>query len=56
MSMLNLWTLQDSRGESAYFLSVNRNKRSVAIDFKKAEGRDLSVYFFSLFTMFNKRL
>lgn len=25
-------------GESAYFLSVNRNKRSVAIDYTKAEG------------------
>jgi formyl-CoA transferase/CoA:oxalate CoA-transferase len=26
-------------GESAYYLSVNRNKESVAIDFKTAEGR-----------------
>lgn len=26
-------------GESAYFLSVNRNKRSVAIDIKSSEGR-----------------
>ncbi|HKV99434.1 MAG TPA: CoA transferase [Vicinamibacterales bacterium] len=26
-------------GESAYFLSVNRNKESVAIDFKTADGR-----------------
>ena len=26
-------------GESAYFLSVNRNKESVALDFKTAEGR-----------------
>lgn len=25
-------------GESAYFLSVNRNKRSIAIDYTKAEG------------------
>jgi crotonobetainyl-CoA:carnitine CoA-transferase CaiB-like acyl-CoA transferase len=24
--------------ESAYFLSVNRNKRSIIIDFKKEEG------------------
>ena len=28
-------------GESAYFLSVNRNKQSVALDFKRAEGRAL---------------
>jgi crotonobetainyl-CoA:carnitine CoA-transferase CaiB-like acyl-CoA transferase len=28
-------------GESAYFLSVNRNKESVAIDFKSADGRAL---------------
>jgi crotonobetainyl-CoA:carnitine CoA-transferase CaiB-like acyl-CoA transferase len=28
-------------GESAYFLSVNRNKESVAIDFKTAAGREL---------------
>ena len=26
-------------GESAYFLSVNRNKRSIAIDLKREEGR-----------------
>jgi crotonobetainyl-CoA:carnitine CoA-transferase CaiB-like acyl-CoA transferase len=26
-------------GESAYFLSANRGKRSVAIDFSQAEGR-----------------
>src|SRR5436190_23877760 len=26
-------------GESAYFLSVNRNKESVALDFKRPEGR-----------------
>ena len=26
-------------GESAYFLSVNRNKESVTLDFKRAEGR-----------------
>ena len=26
-------------GESAYFLSVNRNKESVALDFKTTEGR-----------------
>ena len=27
-------------GESAYFLSVNRNKRSCAIDLKSSAGRD----------------
>src|SRR5262245_55423239 len=26
-------------GESCYFLSVNRNKESVTLDFKKPEGR-----------------
>jgi crotonobetainyl-CoA:carnitine CoA-transferase CaiB-like acyl-CoA transferase len=26
-------------GESAYFLSINRNKESVTLDFKRAEGR-----------------
>src|SRR5215510_5268228 len=26
-------------GESAYFLSINRNKQSVTLDFKKPEGR-----------------
>jgi crotonobetainyl-CoA:carnitine CoA-transferase CaiB-like acyl-CoA transferase len=28
-------------GESAYFLSINRNKESVTLDFKKTEGREL---------------
>jgi crotonobetainyl-CoA:carnitine CoA-transferase CaiB-like acyl-CoA transferase len=28
-------------GESSYFLSINRNKESVAIDFKRPEGRAL---------------
>jgi formyl-CoA transferase/CoA:oxalate CoA-transferase len=28
-------------GESAYFLSINRNKESVTLDFKSAEGRAL---------------
>jgi crotonobetainyl-CoA:carnitine CoA-transferase CaiB-like acyl-CoA transferase len=28
-------------GESAYFLSVNRNKESVTVDFKQPAGRDL---------------
>jgi crotonobetainyl-CoA:carnitine CoA-transferase CaiB-like acyl-CoA transferase len=31
----------DSRGESAYFLSVNRNKLSVAADFRRPEDREL---------------
>jgi crotonobetainyl-CoA:carnitine CoA-transferase CaiB-like acyl-CoA transferase len=29
------------QGESAYFLSINRNKESVTIDFKQSEGRAL---------------
>jgi crotonobetainyl-CoA:carnitine CoA-transferase CaiB-like acyl-CoA transferase len=28
-------------GESTYFLSINRNKESVTLDFKRSEGRDL---------------
>ena len=28
-------------GESAYFLAVNRNKRSICINLKRASGRDL---------------
>jgi crotonobetainyl-CoA:carnitine CoA-transferase CaiB-like acyl-CoA transferase len=28
-------------GESAYFLSINRNKESVCLDFKRREGREL---------------
>src|SRR5215813_3087860 len=28
-------------GESAYFLSINRNKESVTIDFKQPAGREL---------------
>jgi crotonobetainyl-CoA:carnitine CoA-transferase CaiB-like acyl-CoA transferase len=33
--------LDDDRGESAYYLSCNRNKRSVAIDLAKPEGAEL---------------
>ncbi|MEE9264273.1 MAG: CoA transferase [Vicinamibacteria bacterium] len=29
------------KGESAYFLAVNRNKRSICINLKRASGRDL---------------
>ena len=29
------------RGESAYFLSTNRNKRSIALDFRHPDSRDL---------------
>ena len=28
-------------GESAYFLSINRNKESITLDFKASEGRDV---------------
>ena len=30
-------------GESAYFLSINRNKRSCALDLKTDAGRDLAI-------------
>jgi succinate--hydroxymethylglutarate CoA-transferase len=30
--------LAGERPESAYFLSVNRNKRSMSVDFKTAKG------------------
>ena len=30
-------------GESTYFLSVNRNKRSIVVDLKNAAGRDLAL-------------
>src|SRR3954467_3981992 len=28
-------------GESAYFLSINRNKESISLDFKQPEGRQV---------------
>jgi crotonobetainyl-CoA:carnitine CoA-transferase CaiB-like acyl-CoA transferase len=31
----------DERGESAYYLSVNRNKKSIALDFDRTADRDL---------------
>src|ERR671930_1961944 len=31
----------DERGESAYYLSVNRNKLSITLDFDRADDRDL---------------
>ena len=31
----------DARGESAYYLSVNRNKLSIGLDFDRADDRDL---------------
>src|SRR4051812_36567979 len=35
------WGPPFQHGESAYFLSVNRNKESVALDFSSAEGRSV---------------
>jgi crotonobetainyl-CoA:carnitine CoA-transferase CaiB-like acyl-CoA transferase len=37
------WGPPFAGGESAYFLSVNRSKRSVALDLKDREGRDLAL-------------
>ena len=37
------WGPPFAGGEAAYFLSVNRNKRSVAIDLKDPEGRALAL-------------
>jgi succinate--hydroxymethylglutarate CoA-transferase len=33
--------LPDKPPESAYFLSVNRNKRAISIDFKKSKGLEI---------------
>jgi crotonobetainyl-CoA:carnitine CoA-transferase CaiB-like acyl-CoA transferase len=35
------WGPPFADGEAAYFLSINRNKRSVAVDLKQTEGREL---------------
>src|SRR3954471_24687502 len=37
------WGPPYAAGEAAYFLSVNRSKRSVALDLKDAEGRELAL-------------
>jgi crotonobetainyl-CoA:carnitine CoA-transferase CaiB-like acyl-CoA transferase len=37
------WGPPDAGGEAAYFLAVNRSKRSVALDLKTAEGRELAL-------------
>src|SRR6266516_2149730 len=36
------WGPPYAGGEAAYFLSVNRSKRSVALDLARPEGRDLA--------------
>src|SRR3989338_1311467 len=35
------WGPPFQSGESAYFLSINRNKESVTLDFKRPDGRAL---------------
>jgi len=35
------WGPPFAEGESAYYLCVNRNERSIVVDFKTAEGRDI---------------
>jgi crotonobetainyl-CoA:carnitine CoA-transferase CaiB-like acyl-CoA transferase len=39
--MTRQWTPPEIGGEAAYFLSTNRNKRSVALDLRAAEGQRL---------------
>src|SRR3954466_15264070 len=36
------WGPPFAGGESAYFLQVNRNKRSIAIDLRAAEGQEVA--------------
>src|SRR5512141_2111899 len=35
------WGPPFAEGESAYYLCVNRNKRSIVVDFKTVEGREI---------------
>ena len=37
----------DERGESAYYLSVNRNKKSLAVDLDRRRDRDLILHLMS---------
>lgn len=37
-----LWGPPFANGESAYFLSINRNKKSVALDLSKEEGKEIA--------------
>ncbi len=39
--MTRQWSPPDAAGESGFFLSTNRNKRSVALDLKTGPGREL---------------
>ncbi len=35
------WGPPEAGGEAAYYLCVNRNKRSIAVDLKREEGREI---------------